>query len=134
MICISWWAIVLDHLFNYNDYDYNEAWTDDGRYACLVVELILLWNLIVFLLILLQSTGIVDKEYLPYHSRILMPFLASFQHGGGMKHDLHIKSVNHSKASIFNSNETRKDLSVWNESIVPTYIWISSKYVFKYTQ
>ena len=58
MICISWWASVLYHLFKY--YDYNDAWNDDVKYACLNAELLLLRNLIAFLLILLQSTGIVD--------------------------------------------------------------------------
>ena len=51
---------MLYHLFKYNDYDYNDAWNDDVKYACLNAELFLLRNLIVFRLILLQSTGIVD--------------------------------------------------------------------------
>ena len=72
------------------------------------MELFLLRNLIVFLLILLQSTGIVDKRYLPYRARIHKLYLASFQRGGGMKHDLHIKSVSHSKVSILNSKQDTK--------------------------
>ena len=96
---------MLYQFFKYNDYDYNEAWTDDARYSCLTVELFLLRNLIVFLLILLQSTGIIDKRYLPYRARIPKPYLTFFQRGGGMKHDFHIKSVNHSKVSIFNSEQ-----------------------------
>ena len=122
---------MLDHLFKYNGYDYNDAWNDDTRYACLNVELRLLPNLIVFLLILLQSTGIVDKTYLPYRARIPKPYLTFVQRGGGMKHDLRITFVNHSKVSIFNSKQDTKGFKCLKGIIVPPYIWISSKFVFQ---
>ena len=122
---------MLDHLFKYNDYDYNNAWNDHARYACLNLELFLLRILIVFLLLGLQSTGIVDKTYLPYRARIPKPYLTFVQRGGGMKHDLHIKFVNHSKVSIFNSKQDTKGFKCLNGIIVPPYIWISSKFVFQ---